>query len=397
MNRNTETDNRPKTLPKGAFVAMGFLTAYLLVFTAVSDDLTALLAVVLSLAFTFIFLRVRAGVLLAVIYAVLWFGLGSLQATAELVSTTLIIGFGAMAIMSLKPIVSILLGVASFGVALILSGDLMASLYMLLPLPSAILMAVLTARRVSRNTVICAVAGIMLAANAVPLVIYLYQTYGGLGGDTLLTFINDLHAGIVNLLTETYDLVIAAIPEAAGQTQDIRSLFPVVAEMFIGFLPGGILVSVAVPAYLANTVAAMVCRASGFDRSSAPAAKYFSMSKVSAVVFFISLIVTSGVMFFAFFGSFFGSSVSPLTMYALIIAGNVQILLIPGFSLTGIAVGIHFIRQNRGCATFLMIAVLLLIGLYASALVLYPIALTGAFHVFRSPALSDVADNQSNS
>ena len=380
------TDTQPKTTKKppmkGMYPVMAVLTAYLMVFTAVPNEITALLALVMVALFSLVFLRSKTLVALsALLLTVGVLYSGSLVASASLVASVLIIGMGAMAILHIRVPVSVLLAVAAYAAALILTGDFAAAAYVFVPIPCMVVSAVLLACGAKRTTAICAAAATYLATLAVPFLFALHAQYGSISGDALLAFVNDIHQQLTDAISVVLEEFREMLPEQMNEMLN-GSFYSTLAELTLCFTPAILAIAALIPTFFANMVSLIICKKTGGDRRLPEKAKAFEPSKVSAAAFLLSLLIS--VVTFCI-----GIDGSEFSLLLVLTAGNLHLILLFAFSVVGFSTIIGLLRQKRGCLNIGLIIGIILLFLNTGVFTVYPIAVAGALHILRSPSLPD--------
>ena len=95
----SRTENQ-MPLPKGSYILITLITAYLMFFSVVTNEITAFIAIALVVAFFSLFLRSRLLSLAVGVPAVLGFlSSSSFTQTASIVAAICIIGMGAVALL----------------------------------------------------------------------------------------------------------------------------------------------------------------------------------------------------------------------------------------------------------------------------------------------------------
>lgn len=368
---NNGTDRSEQNMPRGTYLLMGLITAYLMVFSVVPNEFTAFFAIALPLAFALAFLHSRfvaiavgASALLSLLFV------GSLIGAASVVSTVFIIGMGATAMLHLKPFVSVLMGIVAYGVSLIFAKDLIASAYVFLWIPCALLLAILLARGANRVTAICAVSAMLVAVSAVPLLIQLYSEYGELSAATFTAFFSDLRAEYLQAYLDSLFL----LPEKMQATMT-EELFHTVFDTIISLLPAILVITTNSIAFFAHMLSLTVCRKTGYAKRFPLKAHLFIMSKVSAILFIITLLLP-----------ILGLGNSDNAQVITVAAENINLMLMPAFLLVGGFGVIAFFQRQRGCLNIWVLLALAFLLLYAGGFVLYALALFGAFHTLRTPS-----------
>ena len=386
MNQAQATSPK-KALPGGSYILLSLIVAYLMVFTAVPNEITAFFALALPAAFSLIFLRQKSIAITCGVLLLLGIYAGSLISVASLAAWVFIVGMGAIAILRTKPFISIPLAVAAFGISWLVTGNLYVAAATLLPLPAAIALAVCLARKRARTSTVCTVAVTHLLILAIPFLLLLHNAYGGISKEAIFALVDQIQNGIAALLTTVIDEVRPLLPEQITEVLT-DSLFQALAELLMYFIPAALIVAVTIPAFFSGAVALSVLRREGNAEKLPLRARFLIMSKISAVLFLLTVLIS-------LISSLVGWGTSDTSIMILLVSGNLMIILLPAFSLTGIFHIIHSLRQKRGCMSVVTIVLLAVMALYGGALVLYPVAAAGAFHTLGLPPLPD--ENERNS
>ena len=359
-----------KPLPRGTYFIMGLITVYLMTYNVFPSELTAIFAVALPILFTWFFLRYPPlSIALGAIAATVLFSTGSLTGAAAIVASLVVIGMGAAAILHLKPWISILLGMAAYGIAFAVTGDPAESLCVFQLIPCAIVLAILMARGVNRVPTVCAVSASLLVMAAIPVALSIYREYGELSSAVLSTLIDAIRTQAI----DAYHVSVSLLPEEmrSAMTEEVfHSAFDaiVVLSPAIAVIVSNLL------AFFAHWLTLLICQETGYAKKLSLGTRLFVMSKMSAVVFIVALLIP-----------LLGAGNSDDLRVITVAAENINLMLLPAFLFVGSLSVIAFFRRQRGCLNFWILLAVVSLLIYAGSFIIYPLALLGAIRTLKTP------------
>lgn len=359
-----------RSLPRQTALLMGLLTAYLAFYCAAPSEPTAILALALPVLFAALCLRSAAlAVSFGAVAAIGLFSTGSFLSAAAVVATVSVVGLGAAAMLHLKPWLSVLLGISAYTASLAFTKDALASLYVFQLIPCAVLLAVLIAKGVDRVPTICAVSVGLLLTLATPIVIGVYKEYGELSAAVLTKIIDTIRAQAV----EAFHASLPLLPEdvRAVMTEDaFHDAFDAIVALF----PAIVVTVCNLGAFFADLITITVFRKTGYAKKLSLSIQVFVMSKVSAIVFIIALLLP-----------ILGLGSSADAQVITVTAENINLMLMPAFLFTGFLGVVGFFLRQRGCLNLWVILAIAALLIYAGNFILYPLAIFGAIRTLRTP------------
>ncbi len=365
--------HQPPSFPKGTYLLMALITAYMLFFTVAATEITAFIAIALPIAFALAFMRSPALAALIGIPAVFgFFYSNSILTVATVVSVIFAIGMGAAVMLHTKPIIPILMGALAYGAAVIYTKDLLISAYMGLFLLCAVALAVLLSKKVSRVSAILGTSILFLIAIAVPFLISLYQDYGALSADTFSKFLSDLRDVALGAYLEGIEILNEEMRAAMT-----KELFHSVFDAILSLAPAFLVIAACVVGFFAHMLALSICRRSGYARTFPLQAQVFYMSKVSAIVFIVALVLP-----------ILGLGKSDTAHVISVTAENINLMLMPAFLLVGGFGLLALLRKFRGCLNIWVFMALIFFIPSIFAIAIYPLAIFGAIITLRTPSLN---------
>lgn len=358
---------------------MGLTVAALMVFDAVPGEITALVATLLSLMVSFFFLRSRA-VFITVGVAALagFFYTGSLISVASVVATVFLIGLGAVVMLHIRPPLLILMGAAAFGVTLLITGDPMASSAVLRLIPCALVLSVLLARGTRRTTCIWAVSALFLIIWLAPMLWQIHGEYGDLSEAVFTRFFDDLRAEYIRVCLEAAEMLTEELTATGQIKAEYLSLlseetFHTVLDTVLCLLPAILAIIASLVGFAAQALSLTFCRATGYVAKLPPRTQLFAMTKISAVVFLIALLLP-----------ILGLGKSNDAQVISLAAENINLMLMPAFLWVGGVSVVSFFRHQRGCLNVWVLLTLAFFLIYVGALLIYPLAVFGALVTLRA-------------
>ncbi len=353
---------------RGRYFLMMLITAYLLFFSAVTNEITAFVALAILILFSAVLLRSRLLALAVGIPAALGFlSSASLIPVASVIAVIFIIGMGAVVLLHVnKPLVGVCFA-AAIGLSLLFTKSILSSATVLLFVLCAILLAIALAKGMRRTSAICLVAAGLLLGYLAIFAIALYRLTGEITTDALSSLISQFHELFLEAFKESTKLL----------DKELRALFTEEAfnaafDAVLCSLPAGFVLAASLPAFLAHLLSFMLCAESGYMERIPEESRPFVLSPVTAVLYIAALLLT-------FLAPYMGSGSDLI----LLTAQNMTLILMPPLLLVG-ALGIYgFLAQNRGCLNVWVLLGIVLLILYTRGILLYPISFIGVYLTFR--------------
>ncbi len=277
-----------------------------------------------------------------------------------------VIGYGGFAIVSMHPMLVIAAPVASFLLALGITGDLMRAFSTLILVPFALVVALALRLKLSRTASIAALSATLLVGFGVALLFVLLPRGGSLSVEAIRDLVLSLRDTLCAELAAVADY--AAASGLLAKTLTEQDLLPLVNSA-LRLLPATLIVAVEILSYLGCLIA-ITLRASQFPNAELPAeCRIFRMSAPSAVLFLVS----------------FALSLLPLgkndTVGVLLISAlNLFVILLPGLALCGAIRILIAFRERRAFPPLLLI----LLCLWFASAIPTILAFLGAFTILRT-------------
>ncbi len=274
---------------------------------------------------------------------------------------------------------TLILPVASFGIAFAITGDWMLSAAALFPIPAIVLLRIAVLKGEKRTTAICFAEGGLLLSLAILIGIWLYTACGSLDRTAIAEYINSLRQELLQALMSVRDVLLENLrtagegnPEAYERltaSMSDASLKGIVQQLF-NLLPAFAVILCSIIAYEAQMLLNFTYRFTGMKQVVTPVSFVFTMSIPAAVLYVVSLLV-----------SVFSTSPS----LAVALMENLCLMLLPGFLLLGFgAVLTSLAAMKRNGGGMLLIVVFALLCCCSSS-ALYLLALWGANMVLTAP------------
>lgn len=363
----SRTENQ-MPLPKGSYILLTLITAYLMFFSVVTNEITAFITLALVIAFCSVFLRARRLALgVGAIAALGFLSSVSFIQTASIVAVVCIIGMGAVSLLHVnKLLVGVSFAVA-YGSSLLFTKSPLASATMLLFAFCAILLAVALAKKLRRTSAICLVATGLLIGFAGIFLLSLYRLTGEISMDAFSSLISQFHELLLEIFKENALLL----------DQNLRAVmteeaFNEAFDAILCILPAGFIITVSVLAFLSHWLSFVLCSASGYMQKIPEESRPFVLSPVTAVLYIVSLLLMLVAPF-----------VGDDSQILLVTAQNMTLILMPALLLVG-WFGIYgFLSQTAGCLNVWVILGMVLLVVYSRGLLLYPLSLVGVYLTFR--------------
>ncbi len=347
---------------------MTLAVSYLVFFSAVTIEATAYIAIGVMVAMAWFFLQARLLAVLIAVPAVLAMLSGaSVMGPASLLSPIVIIGLGASALLYRKPLLPLLGMAAALGVSVLFTSDIKAVAYAAVPpILGALALALLTARSVRRVTVVLWLSVLMATLWLIPSAISIYTQYGDLSADTLSRFLTELRTSLLAAFEEALAVSGDTLPAEVREmfSEDMLNSF---MDLVLTVAPALLAILASLVAFFADFLALLSYRVTGFDKKLAPEARVFAPSKLSAVVFLVTLVV-----------SFLDPGQSQDIMVLSVSATNISMMLTAPFMLVGLVNILAFLRRQRGCLNIWMVGAILVFAPYLLMAAITPLALWGA-------------------
>lgn len=363
----SRTENQ-MPLPKGSYILITLITAYLMFFSVVTNEITAFIAIALVVAFFSLFLRSRLLSLAVGVPAVLGFlSSSSFTQTASIVAAICIIGMGAVALLHVNKLLVGVCFAAAYGCSLLFTKNPLTSATMLLFALCAILLAISLAKKMRRTSAICLVAAGLLIGYTILFLVGLYRLTGEISMEAFSSLISQFHALFLEAFKES-----ALLFDQNLRAVMTEEAFNAAFDAVLCALPAGFIMLVSALAFLAHLLSFILCSASGYMEKIPEESRPFVLSPVTAILYTASLLLT-------LIAPFIGGN----SQILLLTAQNMTLILMPPLLLVG-WFGIYgFLAQNKGCLNAWVIIGIVLLIVYSRGLLLYPLSLVGVYLTFR--------------
>ena len=274
----------------------------------------------------------------------------------------------------------ILLLAVAYGLGFLVTSNAVTPLLSLAFLPAAALLAWAHARDLGRtSTVLHTLLGFVLVA-LTALCVILWRSYGSIGYDVLMRFINELKQLFVTIGTEAGNIFWESIEDAAAQSalsaESMEALqkayaetfaeanLRVMADMLMGLAPAIILVPTMIVSYLADVVLLRKYYNTEWRSNMTQAACTLTISPAAGVIYFVCFVI----FMFANESSIFTMAVS-----------NMCLILMPGLCLTGVNVILGNAQRASGFGRVAQILLLVSAICCLGTTGFYFVALWGAY------------------
>ncbi|MBQ7336178.1 MAG: hypothetical protein IJW92_06880 [Clostridia bacterium] len=272
----------------------------------------------------------------------------------------------------------------AFAVALAVTRDVTASLLVLSFLPAGILLAVATKKGRSRTSAVCfAEAGFLLVLLGV-LAVWIWQACGSLSPSAISAYLEQLRGELVDLCIFVRDELLNIWRQSAETASESAAVFASLIEqvqsaysdayftslvsLVFNILPGILTVACGILAFEAQLFLNSAYSYCDWRDVLTPNACVFTMSLPASILYAVS-----------FFVVYFMSMTSSSGSLILALLENVCLILLPGCCVVGVGAIAGQLRLVRGGARTFMIVLLVFTACCASNLVLYLLALWGAY------------------
>ena len=274
----------------------------------------------------------------------------------------------------------ILLLAVAYGLGFLVTSNAVTPLLSLAFLPAAALLAWAHARDLGRtSTVLHTLLGFVFVA-LTALCVILWRSYGSIGYDVLMRFINELKQLFVTIGTEAGNIFWESIEDAAAQSalsaESMEALqkayaetfaeanLRVMADMLMGLAPAIILVPTMIVSYLADVVLLRKYYNTEWRSNMTQAACTLTISPAAGVIYFVCFVI----FMFANESSIFTMAVS-----------NMCLILMPGLCLTGVNVILGNAQRASGFGRVAQILLLVSAICCLGTTGFYFVALWGAY------------------
>ena len=318
-----------------------------------------------------LFVRIPSTVTMTLITPMLViFSVGESYIAAAVLSLTVGISACTLLLTAFRHGWAVALIPCAVGVAgILIHGDLLFSLLALALLPSAALIATATVQGRGKTSVLCFGVGGLLAVVA-GAVIYLLWQGSRTAGVEIGVYVQSIRESVVEFAVMVRDELIRLMEESGGTEMQLESLkqgltdtylSAFIAEIF-SLLPGILIAICCVIVYEAHSVLNATYAICGWKSVLKPHTQILTMSVVSAILYvaaaFVYLLI-------------------PESGIAVAVAGNVCVMLLPGFVAVGArAILMTAVKMKRGRGLLIVFVLAMLCCSFASAL--YMLALWGA-------------------
>lgn len=272
--------------------------------------------------------------------------------------------------------------VAAYGIGFLVTSNPITPLFALAFLPAAALMAWAHARDLGRtSTVLHALLGFLFTLLAAFCVI-LWRTYGGIGYDVLVRFVQEVKQLFVTVSLEAGKMLLASIESLTAEAsvpaealENFRKAYEqvftegnlwVVADTIMGLAPALVVVPTLIISYLSDVVMLRKYYNTEWRSRMTPAACTLTISPAASVIYFVCLLI---VLF-----------VNKQTVFVMAVT-NMCFILLPGLCLSGVNVILHNARRARGWPGVASILLLVAAACCMGFSSLYFLALWGAYAI----------------
>lgn len=257
-----------------------------------------------------------------------------------------------------------------------LTRDVRLSLVALSFLPAGLLLSLATLTGKGRTTAICFAVGGLLAVIVAWLVYAVYRKTGDFDGAHIRAFVENAREGMERLLFEARDRLLESAESAVKDTETQEAYDRFAATMsddvlrrtvagVFNVIPGLVAVACSIVAFEAQTLLNATYGSAGLSRVLTNAARFFTMSLSSAVLYCIAFLMTLFVS---------GSSMVGA------VAENLALILLPGFFMIGAQGFLLTLTRTKGNGRIPIFLILFaLLCCCASGSMLYLVALWGAY------------------
>ncbi len=274
----------------------------------------------------------------------------------------------------------VLLPVASAVIAYVILQSVEVAFFALVFLPAAILLAIATRTGQRRTTAVCYALGGLLLAVVAGLAFFVWKQSSA-AGLSFYDYIESLRSQLVHLLISVREEMLVLMQEnlvqeggtlteeASAQLQTIRdtlsdALFTDLVALLFNLLPAIIVSACSIVAYEAQALLNANYRTAGLGCVVTEAARTFTMSVASAILFMIAFVVT-----------LFAASDSIPVM----VANNLCLMLLPGFCVVAVQSMVAFFASTRGGGRILILLLIASMCCCTPGAIFYVLAFWGAY------------------
>jgi hypothetical protein len=286
---------------------------------------------------------------------------GSTAICATVFAPICSIAFGSAAISRKKggglsiPFIAVL----SFVISLLITGDPLVSTLALIPLPTAIALGICNRKKLSKTsaTIVGTVCITLTALLIIAIVIF--SEYGRITIETIRTAASDL-GYTLSYYTEQRIVLMGNVI-----TPELRLSIAELLDSFINSLPGAVVATAFICAYICHSMSLAASERLGEDVSQR---NYMTASLVTSLVFIRAYLVT------------FTTNASGKVSFAAIVANNIAVMLIPCLFVIGLK-AIRIIPFKFGLIGLLIVIAIIIIMFLPFSSAPTVLALTGAFFI----------------
>lgn len=363
MNRS-QSPSADVRLPKAFHLLTALIAAYLAFCTAVLNEITAFVAVLLLVPFCLVLLRSRFLAVLVGLPALLgFFTYSSFIPTVTVIAPLFAIALGATAWLHKARLWGIFGWLAAGIAASLIRATALYAIPVIFFGICAAALALALAKGWRRTSTICAISALLLVG-IVGLVFVLLRVSS--------LSLSDFIGQIRELMAESF-LENAAMLEESIRVQMTRELFDGAFDEMLVTLPAVLLLSVSLFAFFAHLLALKICTLSGYIRKIPDIARIFLLSPVTAIVYIISFILMIAVPFVAD-----DAAILSLT------AQNLTLILTPPLAFVG-WLGIYsFLAKTPGCLNIWILLGIVVVLFYTRGIGVYAMTFLGVYLTFRA-------------
>ena len=369
-----DRDALPKLPTKHVIAALLALLTGSVGLAFLGSERVAWVILAVLFAYTAFFVRIPSTVTMALVTAVLTvllFGsvqLGSavLSLTVSVSAATLLLTAGRSVILRL---LTVLIPCAASVAGILLHGDGLTALLAVAILPAALLMTAATLWGQNRTRAVCLTAGGFLLA-AVALIGYLLWQGSTGAGMSVGAYVQHLQNQVLQVCVQIRDELIRLMAENNGTEMYLESLEKSLTDTYLSQLiteffvltPGLLIAFCAILAYQAHSLLNATYYVSGLKAVLTPRVQVLTMSVISAVLYVVATCLYLLI---------------PGTGTVVAVAGNVCIMLLPGFGVVGARALITFTAKMKQARALIVVAAAFLLCCNFVS-VLYMLSLWGA-------------------
>lgn len=268
---------------------------------------------------------------------------------------------------------TLLIPLAAFAAAAVITGSLILALFALAFVPSALLLSYATLTGRGRTSAICfATFGFLLVLLGV-LAAIVASAKGGLGREQILSSVNDARGWLLSFFQQIRELMLESTAGLSAQTDAVNAqitqmlsdetLTELVAQLF-NLLPGLAVVLFSVLSFEAQLLLNAGYHRAGLDAVLTRGARFLTVSVSAAVLYTVSFVLIF---------------VLPATSLASAVVQNLALILMPILCVIGIQGLLISLSRSRGGMRVLLILMVLFLLCCSGGSAFYILAMWGAY------------------